>query len=98
MLSRRPRSAARLVGPVLLALAAAVVALGALSIQAVSREAVVRKRLITDTHRGIADLLQARVQSELSRLDELIAAALDGAKDIQSLTPATNDLERTHPW
>jgi hypothetical protein len=50
---------------VLAALALVTVTLAALSIQSVRREALVRRNLVIDTHRAVANLVSARLGDAL---------------------------------
>jgi hypothetical protein len=60
------------------ALFLATAALAGLSVQSVYREAQVRKQFITDTHRTIAELVSARLETAMIDSDHSIAAAMEG--------------------
>ena len=61
-----------MLGAVLLATAA----LAGLSIQSVYREVQVRKRFIADTHRSIAELVSARLETAMIDADRSIGSAM----------------------
>jgi signal transduction histidine kinase len=82
------------------ALLLAMLALAILSVQSVYREAQVRRRLIVDTHRNIADVVSARLATEILETDRAIAGAIESLQDRSSetLLKALDSLEALHPW
>ncbi len=81
------------------ALLLATAALAGLSIQSVYREAQVRRRLITDTHRSIADVVSARLDAAMQATDRAIADEIQTIKpQAQTLLDKFQELEGSRPW
>ena len=83
----------------LAALLLATAALAGLSIQSVYREAQVRKRLVADTHRSIADVLSAQLDAAMGEADRATAAELSvmGTHG-EPLLEKIRDIETSRPW
>jgi hypothetical protein len=79
------------------ALAVALVALATLMAYTVWREATVRTAVIVDAHRGVAELVAARLATELVQADRAIDSALDNAAPTD-LAGALLRIERDRPW
>jgi hypothetical protein len=89
------RGAWRVLGVLVLA----TVALGVLSIQAVRREAVARRNLVVDAHRGVADLVSARLSANLAEDQRVVAAAVAaGGQHANALVDALGGIEAARPW
>jgi signal transduction histidine kinase len=81
------------------ALLLATAALSGLSIQSVYREAQVRRRLITDTHRSIADVVSARLDAAMQDADRAVADEIQNVKpQAQTLLKKFQELEGSRPW
>lgn len=84
---------------VLAALVLVTVTLAVLSIQAVRHEALVRKNLVVDTYRGVANLVSARLSDALAEGDRAIAgAAGDDVRPSDAIFDVLDDVERARPW
>jgi hypothetical protein len=81
------------------ALLLATAALAGLSIQSVYREAQVRRRLISDTHRSIADVASARLDAAMQDADRAVADEIQNVKpQAQTLLNKFQELEGSRPW
>ena len=81
------------------ALVLATAALAGLSIQAVYREAQLRTRFITETHRSIAEVVSARLDAAMVNADRAVAAALQSIEPrSDALFKALESLETAQPW
>jgi signal transduction histidine kinase len=81
------------------ALFLATTALAGLSIQSVYREAQVRKRLIADTHRSIANLVTVRLDTAMSDADRTAVAEIQMIEPhAEALLKKFGELEGTRPW
>src|SRR5438045_8276416 len=81
------------------ALLLATAALAGLSIQSVYRETQVRRRLITDTHRSIADLVSARLDAAMREADRASAAEIQAIEPrLAALQKKFDELEASRPW
>lgn len=77
----------------------ATAALAGLSIQSVHREAQLRTRFITDTHRSIAEVVSARLDAAMVDADRAVAAALQSIEPRpDTLFKALESLEASQPW
>ena len=81
------------------ALGLATLALGVLSIQAVRREAVTRRSLVVDAHRGVADLVSARLSAGLADDERAITAAVETSEGrAEPIVEALAKVEAERPW
>src|SRR5262245_19720118 len=77
----------------------ATAALAGLSIQSVYREAQVRKRFLSDTHRSIGELVSARLETAMTDADRSVAAAIQGIEPrAENLLRKIDDIESAQPW
>ncbi len=84
---------------VLAALALVTVTLAVLSIQSVRREAIVRRNLVVDTHRAVANLVSARLSDAIAEGERSIAgAAQAGDRSPDAILDALDEIERARPW
>jgi hypothetical protein len=95
---RSPLGGRRPARLVVAALGLTAIVLAGLSLQAVRREALVRTQLVIETHRGVADLIQARLAPELARVDAAIATELGQATSGAALIDALASIEAGAPW
>ena len=83
----------------LAALLLATLALAVLSVQAVRREALVRTRLIIDTHRSLADLVSARLDAAMAEADRAVATDLQASgAGAEALLKKLQEIEASRPW
>src|SRR5215813_9901560 len=81
------------------ALLLATAALAGLSIQSVYREAQVRRQLITDTHRTIADVVSVRLDAAMLEADRGLVAELQTVEPrAEALLKKLESFEAAHSW